>query len=433
MKKVLIITYYWPPAGGGGVQRWVKFVKYLRDFGWEPIVFTVKDGSYPIIDATLQNEVPDGVEVIKSPIFEPYDWYKRLLGKSGKEKVDANFLSEGKKMNWKDKLAVWIRGNFFIPDARAFWVRPSKKLLDKYLFENQIDAVVSSGPPHSCHLIALGVKNKYNLPWIVDYRDPWTQIDYFNDLGLTAWARKKHEHLEKMVLDRCNIIITVGKTMAEDLLSITENRKEVITNGYDETDRPSSDTNLDDGFTVTYIGTMNDARNPSVLWEALSQLKNENHPLIQKISVNLVGKPEQIIHSSIEKYGISNLVKFCGYVTHQEAINYQNASRVLLLIINKTSNNKSILTGKIFEYLASGRPILCIGPNDGDAAAILKDAQSGFIYDYEDVGGIKKYLIDAFNLYAKNESVARSTNIEKYSRKYLTEKLVGLLNEISQK
>jgi glycosyltransferase involved in cell wall biosynthesis len=431
MKRVLIITYYWPPAGGGGVQRWVKFATYLRDFGWEPIIFTVKDGSYPIIDTTLLNELPDGIEVIKSPIFEPYDWYKRLLGKGKNEKVDANFLSEGKKMNWKDKLAVWIRGNFFIPDARAFWIKPSVEILSQYLSKNQIDAVVSTGPPHSCHLIGLGVKNKFNLPWIVDYRDPWTQIDYFNDLGLTTWARKKHERLEKIVLNRCNIIVTVGKTMAQDLLAITNNRSEVITNGYDEADRASAEIDLDADFTVTYIGTMNDARNPVVFWQALSQLKSENHPLIQKIRVNLVGKPEQIVYSTIEKFGISDMIKFCGYVTHKEAITYQNTARVLLLIINKTSNNKSILTGKIFEYLASGRPILCIGPNDGDAAAILKDANSGSIYDYEDVQGIKKYLVDAFEIYNKNKSVALSSDIEKYSRKNLTKKLVGFLNEIS--
>ncbi len=433
MKKVLIITYYWPPAGGGGVQRWVKFVKYLRDFGWEPIVFTVEGGSYPILDASLENEIPEGIEVIKSPIFEPYGWYNKMLGKGKNEKVAANFLSEGKKLGWKDRFAVWIRGNFFIPDARAFWVRPSIRLLDQYLVDHRIDVMVSSGPPHSCHLIAYGIKKKHDLPWIVDYRDPWTQIDYFNDLGLTKWARNRHISLEKKVLNGCDIIVTVGKTMAEDLISITKNRSEVITNGFDDADRAKAETKLDAEFTITYIGTMNDARNPLVLWEVLSQLKKENHPLIHKIKVKLIGKPEQLVKDSIQKYEITELIEFCGYVPHKEAIQYQNSARILLLIINRTSNNKSILTGKIFEYIASGRPILCIGPADGDAAAILDEAKSGSMYEYEDVLGIRNYLVDAYNGYLNNDNLQSLSSVEVYSRKNLTKKLTELLNEISKK
>lgn len=431
MKRVLIITYYWPPAGGGGVQRWVKFAKYLNDFGWQPVIFTVENGNYPITDLNLQNEIPDNMEVIKSPIFEPYTWYNRLMGKKKDDKIDANFLSEGKKMGWKDRFAVWIRGNVFIPDARAFWIKPSVKFLKQYLSEHPVDAIISTGPPHTCHLIAYGVKEDFNLPWIVDYRDPWTQIDYFNDLGLTQWARKRHEQLEKKVLDKCSVIVTVGKTMAEDLESISKNRKVVITNGFDETDRAKTHTVLDNDFSITYIGTMNESRNPEVLWQALAQLKAENHPLIQKVKVKLVGKPESLVKHSIEHYNISELVAFQGYVTHQEAIRYQNASRALLLVINRTSNNKSILTGKIFEYLASGRPILCLGPKDGDAADILQVAKTAEVLDYEDVMGVKNYLLAAFNSYINNERSNETSSIEVYSRKQLTKKLAKLLDDIS--
>ncbi|MFZ1750173.1 MAG: hypothetical protein WAU01_08280, partial [Saprospiraceae bacterium] len=207
IKKILIITYYWPPAGGGGVQRWVKFVKYLRDFGWEPVVFTVQNGQYPILDHTLIGEIPDGVEIIKEPIFEPYEWYNRFAGKAKDSKIDANFLSQGKKYSFKNKLAVWVRGNLFIPDAKRWWIRPASKRLDKYLLSNPVDAVVSTGPPHTCHMIALRLHKKYKLPWIVDYRDPWTQIDYFGDLGLTWLAKKVHQSLEKQVLDTCDAIV----------------------------------------------------------------------------------------------------------------------------------------------------------------------------------------------------------------------------------
>ncbi len=432
MKKVLIITYYWPPAGGGGVQRWVKFVKYLRDFGWEPVVFTVENPDYPIIDKSLGVEVPKDIDVLKCPIIEPYGFYKKLTGKNKNDKIDANFLSQGKKMRWKDKLAVWIRGNLFIPDARFLWIKPSVQYLSKYLNQNHIDAIISTGPPHSCHLIAYHIKQKYNLPWIVDYRDPWTQIDYFDDLGLTTWGRKRHITLEKKVLDACDIIVTVGKTMASDLQVLTNNRTEVITNGFDESDRVGQGQITDNYFSVTYIGTMNDARNPEVLWKALNILKKVTHPLCKEIKINLVGKPEDVVSDSVNRYHVEDMVNFIGYVPHNEAIKFQNSAQILLLIINKTTNNASILTGKIFEYLASGRPVLCIGPGDGDAADIIHETGAGVVIDYEDANAVVEFLKQHFERYKSGHLTPRITNIEKYSRRALTGKYVKLLNNITR-
>ncbi len=432
-KRVLIITYYWPPAGGGGVQRWVKFVKYLRLYGWEPVVFTVENGEYPITDSSIGNELPKDIEVIKAPIIEPYTWYRRLTGKKKDSKIDPNFLSEGKKLGWKDKLAVWIRGNFFIPDARVLWTGTATKVINTYLQNHSINAIISTGPPHTCHLIAENIKLKHHVPWIVDYRDPWTQIDFFNDLGLTSWARNRHLKMEKRILDACDTIITVGKTMASDLDEITINQKRVvITNGFDESDRPPTVEEIDREFSVVYIGTMNDARNPLVLWEALAHLKKENHELIRHIKIKLVGKPEPIVQQSIVNYDIQELVTFCGYVPHREAINFQNKARVLLLIINNTSNNKSILTGKIFEYMASGRPILCIGPKDGDAADILKASGFDSVFDYQDIRGVASYLIEQYQTMSQGDRNEKMFNdkINQYSRKSLTERLAHVLNEI---
>lgn len=435
LKRVLIITYYWPPAGGGGVQRWVKFVKYLRDFGWEPIVFTAKNAEYPIIDTTLANEIPPDVEVLKVPVIEPYQLYKRFVGKDKNERIDANFLSQGKKLGWKDRLAVWIRGNLFIPDARSFWINPSVRFLDRYLISNRIDAMISTGPPHSCHMIALGVRRRHALPWIVDYRDPWTQIDYFDDLRLTSWARNLHYKMEKQVLDTCDTVVTVGKTMAHDLNALTTTPKKVITNGFDEADRNEDENIVSSDFSIVYIGTMNDSRNPLVLWKALSELKEENHPIIQRLRVKLVGKPEVVVRESVIQQDVLDLVEFLGYVSHQEAIEYQNKASVLLLIINHTSNNKSILTGKIFEYLASGRPILCIGPEDGDAADILHSSGHQAVFDYEDVKGVKSWLANQFEKAGDEhtESLPLQPEVLQYSRKNLTEKLAALLDELTLK
>ncbi len=430
MKRVLIITYYWPPAGGGGVQRWVKFAAYLRSFGWEPIIYTVKDGDYPITDPSMEQEVPSGLEIIRLPILEPYTLYQWFLGKPRKGAMDANFLSQGKKLGWKDKIAVWIRGNFFIPDARFLWVRPSVQYLLKYIQKSPVDAIISTGPPHSCHLIAQKLHAKHKIPWLVDYRDPWTQIDYFDDLNLTPIARKRHESMEKSVLDECSAIVTVGQTMADDLKSITQNRTIVITNGFDESDRPEGLVQPDEAFTLTYIGTMNAARNPEVIWKAVSELKTIDHPLIQTLKIRLVGKPEFVIKENILKYGLENLVEFTGYVTHKEAIKFQNSSWVLLLVINRTSNNASILTGKIFEYLASGRPVLCIGPTKGDAASILRQAGSGHLFDYEDTDGVKQYLIHQFGKFQEKKFESTTGRITGFSRRNLTEKLAALLDEL---
>ncbi|MBC7884007.1 MAG: glycosyltransferase [Saprospiraceae bacterium] len=347
--------------------------------------------------------------------------------------MDANFLSEGKKMGIKDKIAVWIRGNFFIPDARSLWINPSAKYLLKYLNLNPVDALISSGPPHSCHLIAEQIKKSTGTPWIVDYRDPWTQIDYFDDLRLTGFAKRKHLSLEKRILNACDLIITVGKTMAKDLAKFTKQRTEVITNGFDEADRLTDTIQLDTAFTITYIGIMNDSRNPEVLWEAMNRLKMEDHPLINDIRINLVGKPESVIAESVRKYKLDELVHFIGYVPHAEAIKYQNTAQILLLMINKTTNNKSILTGKIFEYLASGRPVLCIGPKDGDASDIIMKANAGIVLDYDDVEGLVDYLKDCYKKYLSGNLHANTSGIKIFSRYELTGKLAKLLNEITQK
>jgi glycosyltransferase involved in cell wall biosynthesis len=427
MKKVLIITYYWPPAGGSGVQRWVKFAKYLRDFGWEPVIFTVESTDYPIIDNSIGLDLPDGIEVIKSKIVEPYQLYNFFSGKKKGQKIDANFLSEGKKLNWKDKIAVWIRGNIFIPDAKFLWIGPSVRYLLNYLKENHINAVISTGPPHSCHLIAQKVCKKTNIPWIVDYRDPWTQIDYFDELMLTSWAKKRHIKLEKKVLDDCSHIITVGNSMADDIRKQTDTKVTVITNGYDEADRNINIINpRSDKFVLSYLGVMNVSRDPEVLWQTLKNLKFTQNEIYNKIEINLIGQIEEYSQKNIVKYGLEEKVKLLGYLAHKDAIVYQNSSEALLLVINKTKNNKTILTGKIFEYIASGKPIICIGPKNGDAAAILSSLDNTYIIDYQNTEEMEKAIISLIN--NRLTTPIFSNNVEQYSRKTLTSKLADVLN-----
>ena len=230
MKKVLIISYYWPPSGGAGVQRWLKFVKYLPQFGIQPHVYTPSNPEAPAQDESLQKDIPSEAVIVQQPIFEPYSFYKKFTGKKGN--INAGFLSEDKdsRQKFTEKMSIWVRGNLFIPDARVMWVKPSIKFLTKYIKENEIEVVISSGPPHSMHLIAMELKRKLNIKWIADFRDPWTNIDFYKDLMLTNWADKKHHRLEKEVLQKADEIITIGKTIASELEIIRGKKVHVITN-----------------------------------------------------------------------------------------------------------------------------------------------------------------------------------------------------------
>ncbi len=433
MKKVIIITYYWPPSGGAGVQRWLKFVKYLKDFGWEPIVYTAENGEMPVIDESLQKDIPANTTILKTKIWEPYNFYKKLLGK-GNEKINAAFLNESGKTSKLSKFAVWIRGNFFIPDARKFWIKPSIKYLNNYIQQNKVDAIISSGPPHSMHLIALGIKSKNkNIKWIADFRDPWTNIDFYKDLMLTSFANKKHKRLEKQVLRESDAVISIGKSMSTELFEINDKiQKEkfkIIPNGYDEGDLSKKEVEKDLKFTIAHIGTLVKTRNPKVLWNVLQELVTENDSFKEQLEIKLVGKIDVFVMDNIKKHNLNAYVNKIDYLPHNLVIEEQQKSKVNLLLVNNTPNAKGILTGKFFEYLSAGSPILAIGPTDGDLAEILNETKSGFISDFNDAKSLKINLLNLFN----NSQIQRNEDaIKNYSRKKLTEKLASILNELTK-
>ncbi len=430
MKRVLIITYYWIPSGGAGVQRWVKFVKYLRDFGWEPIVYAPENPEYPSEDFSFQKDIPEDVEVIKTPIWEPYDIYRNLTGKKGK-KINAGFISESKKSDWKDKLSIWIRGNFLIPDPRRFWIKPSVKFLTDYLQKNPVNAVITTGPPHSMHGIGLGLKKKFpQLKWIADFRDPWTNIDFYKELNLTSLADKVHHRMEREVVQSADCVVVVSNEMVKEFSSLNPKRMELITNGFDEDDVSNIHVNPDKEFTLSHIGTLNAARNPKLLWKVIGELIQNKEDINKDLKIQLIGKVDFLVLEELEENGLSdNLIKI-DYLSHSEAIKKQQSSQVLLLLINNTQNAKGVLTGKFFEYLASGRPILAIGPADGDVADVLKETNAGQIADFEDEETMKSIVLNLYEQYKKGKLSVSTQSIEKYSRKELTKQLSNLLNNI---
>lgn len=434
MKKALIITYYWPPSGGAGVQRWLKFTKYLRDFGWEPVIYTVENPEMPETDASLMNEIPQGITILKTPIWEPYSVYKFFTGRGKSSKIAAGFLREKKKNPLLENISVWIRGNLFIPDARKFWIKPSVRFLKKYLAEHPVDVIISTGPPHTCHLIALGLKKSTGIPWLADFRDPWTGIDFYQDLRLSRYADKKHHRLELAVLTRANEIVAVTPSMATDFNFLHKRSYQVITNGFDSADfENDAKEPLTEKFTLTHLGSMVPARNPVQLWRCLEQMIEEGHPIREHLKIQLVGQVDHSIIQSIEDCNLIHYLEKTDYVSHDKAIRILQSSQLLLLVINQSANTKNILTGKLFEYMAARRPILCIGPVDGDAAKAIRTTSSGYCIEYENVSEIKSKIEDLFTLYLKKELQLPAGQINMYDRRNLTSELCKILESITRK
>ena len=432
MKKVLIITYYWPPSGGAGVQRWLKFVKYLREFGWEPIVYTPENPEAPAVDESLLKDIPRNLTVIKRPIWEPYNLYKNFIGQKKDEKINAGFLTEKKKPGLAEKISVWVRGNWFIPDARKFWIKPSIKFLSDYLKRNPVDTIISTGPPHSMHLIALGLKKKLNLPWLADFRDPWTNIDFYDKLMLTKASDVKHKKMELDVLKNANIITAIGWSMADDLKKICNRKIEVITNGYDEDDFSKNVVAPDSKFSISHIGAMNSDRNPKALWSALEELLKENKDLQSDLKINFIGKVDYSVFDDLENLGLTKYVTKTEYLLHSQVTEEMCSSQILLLALNNTPNTLGVISGKLFEYIAARRPILAIGREEGDAARIIHETETGVICNFSDKEKMKAEIKKMYSLYKEKKLLVSEKNIVQYSRMQKTKILSSLLNSITK-
>ena len=425
-KKLLIITYYWPPAGGPGVQRWLKFVKYLPDFDVQPIVFVPENPTYPIVDSNLVSEVSDKAIILKTPIFEPYQ-LASFLSKNKTKKISSGIIPNQKKQSFLEKLMLWVRGNLFIPDARVFWVKPSVAYLEKYIRENEIDTIITSGPPHSLHLIGLELKQKMNLKWLADFRDPWTTIGYHKSLRLSQYAANKHKQLESQVLNSADTIIVTSKTTKAEFQALTTKPIEVITNGFDveKVDKQTLDTK----FSLAHIGSFLSERNPKILWESLVELCTEIPDFKSHLEIKLIGAISQEVLETIEQFGLNSFLNNLGYVSHAEAVAHQRKSQVLLLIEINSEETKSILPGKLFEYMVSERPIVAIGPKDSDFAEIITNTNTGVFFEYSEKAKLKQTIHEYYNQFLEAKLQSHAVGLQQYSRKNLTQQLVELLRQ----
>ena len=429
MKRVLVITYYWPPVGGSGVQRWVKFAKYLPSEGWQPVIYTPSNPDLGSVDESLLSDIPYEAEIIKRRIFEPYGIYRKLTGSKGQIKVEAN-PGGGGKGSFLKRLSMWVRGNLFMPDPRCLWIGPSVRFLKKYLKEHPVDVIVSTGPPQSMHLIARGVSLATGIPWVADFRDPWTKIFYFKHLMLGKWAERKHYELEQRVLDDATAVVAVSPMVQADFAAMTKTPVCLVTNGYDESDYTETIV-PEKGFNVVHTGLLTAEGNPVELWKVLGKKCREDADFAASFRLTLAGKTDETVLESIRKAGLGDYLTDLGYIDHNKAVMQQRKASVLILPIREEPETKAILPGKLFEYLAARRPVLGVGTGEGAMAEVLKETGAGQIFDWDDRAGISDYVERLWSAFRSGEVMTATADIEKYSRRMTTRKMVEIFEQVT--
>lgn len=423
-KKALIITYYWPPAGGPGVQRWLKFVKYLPEYGIHPTVYIPENPSYPLLDTSLIDEIPENVTIIKQPIKEPYK-LAELLSRQSSKTISSGVIPKKKKQNFVQRLMLYVRGNFFIPDARKAWVTPSVSFLSEYIQRENINTVITTGPPHSLHLIGLQLKAMIGTQWIADFRDPWTTIGYHKKLKLSVNAAEKHKLMEKQVLTSADKIIVTSENTKKEFETKTKQPITVITNGYDNYQLPK--VTKDTKFSLAHIGSLLSERNPRVLWNVLGELIKEHQNFRQDFVLRLIGVVSDDVLNEIYQFIPKENIDLVGYVSHKEALIYQRQSQLLLLIEIDSEDTKAIIPGKLFEYMVAGTPIISVGPKDSDVERIIKSTNTGRYFYYEEHSELKEHLFLRFQDFKNSTLASFPIGLQQYGRKALTKKLADLI------
>ncbi|MEY2705945.1 MAG: hypothetical protein RL407_2007 [Bacteroidota bacterium] len=426
-KRVLIVTYYWPPSGGSGVQRWLKFAKYLPQSGWEPVIFTPENPDFDLQDESLLKEISPHLEVIRFPIWEPYHLFSKV---KRREKSHPGRMLEQPKKGLLEKIAIWLRANILVPDPRIFWVKPAVKFLHTLLQEGQFQAVISTGPPHSLHLIGLQLKKKYGVPWLADFRDPWSQWEFLDTLPMHSIIRRRHEALERKVLQEANVVVSISPTFQRDLEKLAGRKVELLTNGFDPEDLPDRFTPVlkeADTLHLVYSGIIDAIRNPMPLLEAM---KAEFESKGEEVKFSFVGKVSTAVQDFVASDPwLRSKVHFVGYVTHSQVFSYYAQAHALVLILTDTKNAKGNIPGKLFEYMATGIPILALGDPEGDSAAILRESKAGEVLAHQHKIGIQAQLR---SLFASAGTAQSQKAMEHFARPSLTKQLSKLLDKIAQ-
>jgi len=418
LKKVLILSYYWPPASGPGVQRFLKMTKYFKDFGWKPFVLTTHDGTYPSMDESLLKEVDNSVKVYRTKPKEVFTFYNRLTGKKDK-RGSVGFIGMYQK-GVKQKLAMYIRANYFIPDARKGWNKTALPEAREIIRKENIEALITTGPPHSTHLMGLKLIKEFNLKWVADMRDPWVNVYYNSIFPRTQSTITKDQKLETEVLKSADVVSVVSNGLKKEFEDRAK-KIDVVYNGFEENDFIDNSLPVDDKFVISYIGNFKPNQDVPVFWKALSELTFNKPELRKKLVLRLTGNIHPQVIESIKEAGMESCLELNDFVSHREAIAQMKSSNLLLFIIPKTDGNEKILTGKLFEYLASETQLFSIGPVDGDAAKILQECGRMKMIDYADLNSMKEKVF-------QRRVNGVSLEYMRYTRREQARKLLSLLS-----
>lgn len=428
LKKVLIVSYYWPPSGGSGVQRWLKFVKYLPQFGWQPFVFTPENPSFEIRDDTLARDIPMEAEVIHFPIWEPYGIFRKISFMLGMGRVkQTDMVTIGKKTAFQ-KIAGWVRGNLFVPDARVFWVKPSVRFLADFLKSNEINTIITTGPPHSLHLIGEQLKKlDPSLRWFADMRDPWSEWDFLDTLSLSGWTRRRHQRMERKVLRDADRVITIAPYHVDRFEMLGGRKVDLITNGFDEDDFKNIRRVRTTQFTVRHIGMVDELRDPRPFMLAVKKSMEEKPEWKKQLRIEFIGSVNSSFRNFVsEDPLLSSITSFLDPLPHADLVQLYGSTDIQLLILAHTTLAPGNLPGKFFEYMASGNFIFGVGPEAGDAARILQETGAGQMIDRQNSGALQALFAQQMDLWRREVKPA-TRDVSRFNRRKITEKLSVIL------
>ncbi|MBX3043020.1 MAG: glycosyltransferase [Candidatus Kapabacteria bacterium] len=433
MKNLLVIAYYFPPSGGPGVQRVLKHIKYLPEFGWNPIVLTVSNGDFPARDESLMQQIPENIKVIRTHIHEPYDIYRFFTGKSKDTAIDVNVIKkEGQKVTLTEKIAEFVRATFFIPDARIGWFFTAKKAIEELMKSENIDAVYSSSPPYTCSLIARYVKRKYKLPWVAGFRDPWTE--FISSPKRWFIPRSIDKSMEFSVFNEADFIEAAWEGIIKDAIfkypNLDSNKFHHVPNGFDSSDFPTVEAQVNSKFTVTYTGSMYGRRNPAALFEAVEKLISESKVDASKIKFRFIGRFGAEIHEMFEKATFKSNIEVISYMSHKESIENLMKSDCLLLVVDESKESEEIVPGKVYEYIGVGKPVIAVGPVSGAVGRLIHETEAGEIAHQTDIRKISQIYLKYYREFIGNGIVykPKSSVISQFERRNSAKKLSELLN-----
>ena len=436
MRRVLIVTYYWPPSGGSGVQRWLKFAKYLPPHGWQPVIAAPEGADYPVVDESLASDVPPEAEVLRFPIREPYGLYRRLTGAPRGDVRAAPAGVDGGGPGLFKRLANWVRGNLFVPDPRVWWVRPTSRALIRYLREHAVDALVTTGPPHSAHLIGRHLKRAYpTLPWVMDVRDPWSQFDVHLAFGPGRRAREKNAALERACLAECDLVLGTSPSMPTHLEPFDQRKYACVTNGYDAADfgEVAAPKRAAGKFHLYHTGLLGANRNPEAVWAALAQLARGNAGFGESLHVHLVGNVDAAVEMSLARHPeLAGKWTVTPWLPHDELLARYADADAFLLCPNRSDNARGQINGKLFEYLAARRPILHVGPFDADNTRLLDETHAGLTVPPGDVDAARQAIEEIYSgRFSASPHALPPGAAAPFERRALTRQLARLLDGVT--